>query len=440
MAQTTEAACLLESGSMYHRRLGLRDGAGEAIFAGVKPGGVSLYFGDAPIYHFDLDGRWQRAFVDGRHYLKGLDATVRSIDRGRESGGMVLRRETLPYADAADLDFSIRSVALGLIDDLDDGRLHVLPTPSKARTFEPEEFRGFLERVIGLDSAAWFAHRERYLATFGPLPFLPPDCPNALILQATLGYEEGRAFGRARPAEHYVRSLDEFREHARAVDRLVGRRLAQHRGIFLGGPDVLRRPLADVLGYLGTIVEAFPGRVEGHRTGREGGWDDFSADLGPVHAFLDDFRPPLPDLEGWRSLRAAGLGRATLGVESGDPTIRSAFGKAWTEDDLRETVGRLKAAEIDLGMVVLVGAGGRAMADRHLDSTASLLGSLPLEPGDLVTLVDVRGLDESQGMGLDPLSDEATARQIAALKERSAAARHSKGPKLVAYNPDKRWA
>src|SRR5580698_2958929 len=102
MAQTTEAACLLQSGAMYPRRIGLRTASGLDLFAGVKPGGVSVYFGDAPIYHFDLDGRWQRAYVDGVHYLKGLDAAIRSIDRVRESGAMVLIRETLPDADSAE--------------------------------------------------------------------------------------------------------------------------------------------------------------------------------------------------------------------------------------------------------------------------------------------------------------------------------------------------
>ena len=85
MAQSTEAACLLQSGSMYPRRLGLRTESGEDVFVGIKPGGFSLYFGDAPIYHFDLEGRWQRAFVEGVHYLKGLDAS-RPGDRPRSRG------------------------------------------------------------------------------------------------------------------------------------------------------------------------------------------------------------------------------------------------------------------------------------------------------------------------------------------------------------------
>ena len=74
--------------------------AGDPIFAGFRPGVFSLYFGDAPIYHFDLEGRWQRAFVAGTHYLKGLDATVQAIDRVREGANLVLKRRTLGYAEA----------------------------------------------------------------------------------------------------------------------------------------------------------------------------------------------------------------------------------------------------------------------------------------------------------------------------------------------------
>ncbi len=442
MSQTTEAACLLQSGSMYFRRIGLKARSGDVIFAGIKPGAVSLYFGDEPIYHFDLEGRWQRAFVDGMHYLKGLDGSVRSVGREREAGGMVLRRGTLPYAEAVDLDASIRSTALGLIDDLDAGNFEVLLPPPDRKPLLPERLRAFLESVAGWDAAAWFAHRERYISAYGPLPFLPPDCPNALVLQATLGHADGRAFGRGPAAEHYVRSVPEFQEHAGAVRRLVGRRIAQHKGVFLAGADVLRRPFEEVIGLLEAARLVLPIGVETPRSSPFGeNRDDDDPDLVPtnlglVHAFLDDFVPPLPDSEGWRRLRKAHLGRITLGVESGDPQVRSSFGKSWTDDDLRSLIADLKAAEIGVGVVVLIGAGGRAKAEDHLESTSALLAGLPLEAGDLVSLVDARSLDDAL---VDPLSDAETLGQVAALRSRVAAARPSKGPKLVAYNPDKHW-
>src|SRR5215210_6854614 len=116
MAHPTEAACLLETGAMYPRRIGLRAGSAELTLAGFKPGGFSIYRGDEPIVHFDLEGRWQRAFVADAHYRKGLDTTVDRIDRVREGTNLVLRRRTLDPAEAADLDASIRATVLDLID------------------------------------------------------------------------------------------------------------------------------------------------------------------------------------------------------------------------------------------------------------------------------------------------------------------------------------
>src|SRR4051812_6325806 len=110
MAQTTEAACLLQTGAMYPRRVGLRptSGEGEIVFAGFKPGAFSLYFGDEPIAHVDLEGRWQRAFLRGTHYLKGLDTATVALDRVREGANLVLRRRSLDFAETTDLDASIR--------------------------------------------------------------------------------------------------------------------------------------------------------------------------------------------------------------------------------------------------------------------------------------------------------------------------------------------
>jgi len=429
MTPTTEAACLLQSGSSYPRRIGFRRPSGEDIFAGIKAGGVSLYFGDEPIYHFDFDGRWQRAFVEGVHYLKGLDPTVRTVGREREGVHLVLRRRTLADPEAVGFDASVRQVAVNLSDDLDSGRLETLSPPETARPIPPAELREFLGRVASWDAPAWASHRDRYHATYGPPPFLPPDCPNALVLQAT----RGRAFAGGGPPGGPARSAGDFERHAREVAGLLGGRIAQCRDIFLGGADLLRRPVEAVLADLAATARVFPIRPKG---GAIGG-DDRMGRLATIHAFLDDFRPPLPDAEGWRRLREAHLGRVTLGVESGDPATRAALGRSWDDRDLARTAGDLKAAGIGVGVAVLVGAGGRAAVAAERAATPGLVASLTLGPGDLVSLVDARGLVDR--LGLDPLDDGEAEGQTAALKARLTAALPSKGPRVVAYNPDKRW-
>src|SRR5262249_24122187 len=127
----------------------------------------------------------------------------------------------------------------------------------RAQPLGRDELDEMLEGISRWEAAAWFAHRERYLATYGPLPFLPPDCLNAVVLQATLGHAGGRSFGMSPVAEHYVRTPAEFDVPTREVAALWGRRLWQPRVAFLAGSDVLRRPAEDVTAYLGLIRTAF---------------------------------------------------------------------------------------------------------------------------------------------------------------------------------------
>ena len=97
----TEAACLLKQGALYQRRIGFEpvEAAAIPIFTGFKHGAFSVYFGDAPIYHFDLEGRWQRAFVEGIHYLKGLDAKSRPSTGFAREPNLVSERRTLGDAE-----------------------------------------------------------------------------------------------------------------------------------------------------------------------------------------------------------------------------------------------------------------------------------------------------------------------------------------------------
>ena len=176
----TEAACLLQSGALYRRRVGLVPVSerAEMVFAGFKKGAFSLYFGDAPIYHFDLEGRWQRAYLEPTHYLKGLDTRVQKIDRVREGANLVLKRRELDEDEVLRLDLQVRGIALGLIAELDAGRLDRHEPPAgKAHPLESEPLREFLTRIAAWDAPAWNAHREQYRATYGPLPVLASRMP-----------------------------------------------------------------------------------------------------------------------------------------------------------------------------------------------------------------------------------------------------------------------
>ncbi len=436
MTHQTEAACLLHTGALYPLRLGLRPASGDDIFLGVKPGAVSIYFGDAPIYHFDLDGRWQRAFVDGVHFLKGLDTAVHAIDRVREGENLVLRRRTLGFARTTDLDDQIRSVAMELSEGL-TSTLSTLDPPGDTRPISIEQARDLLDRIALWDSARWFAHRERYLSTYGPIPFLPPDTPSPVVLQATLGHVRGPGFGGEPPAEYYERSPDEFRDHTRDVARLLGRRALQCRQVFLAGSDALRRGADAVMAALGAAAEVFPIHPGPRPRARDVDVLDTAPSLDGFHAFLHEFDRPPFSAEAWLELQSRHFRKLIVGIESGSERVRRLYGR----DDGDRLGDWVASCPVGLGVVVVVGAGGREGEDDHVGATVDLVESLPIPPGSLVSLVDADELDTRPAgeRGFTPLDPTAMGMQREEMKARLSAVLSPRKVKVTTYSTEKRW-
>ncbi|MBV8486984.1 MAG: hypothetical protein JO161_01775 [Planctomycetaceae bacterium] len=436
----TEASCLLETGALYHNRIGLvaPTGASEMVFAGFKKGAFSLYFGDAPIYHFDLEGRWQRAFLEPTHYLKSLDTSVYAIDRTREDGSMVMRRRALEEHEIENLDLSVRDVALKLSRELDAGRLERRNPPAgKAQALSDDGLRAILERIAGWDAAAWHRHRQNYRSVYGPLPFLPPDCQNAVVLQATEGEANGVSFGCRDPATPFYRSPAALEDHALKVARLMGRRLLQNRIAFLTGGDLLDRP-DDLLKYLEILSRVFA--IADGSSKKKSASDDLTPQLEGIHIFQDIFPVAGLHLDALRAYRERHLIHVSLGVESGDQRVRNLFRNTGSNADLHSLVSNLKAAEIRVSLLFLVGAGGVDLADTHVEKTSQLLGSLEIGRGDAVFLLDERELDDLSPS--DPatgsLTHSAWEQQLDRFQEALAPLR-GRSVKVLPYSLVKQW-
>lgn len=436
--QQNEAACLLQSGAIYHERIGLQPEQGSLVFAGFKQGAFSLYFGDAPIFHFDLEGRWQRAYIRDRHYLKRLDASIHEINRVREGANLVLKRRVLDDLETGRLDSEIREVAAKLRSDLDANIFQVEGPPGdKASLIDPGSLRLFLGRIAAWDAAAWRVHEKRYHETYGPLPFMPPDCQNAVILQATRGDAGGRSFGAGKVHEHGVRTPEEFAQHVQDVAALLGNRLLQTRSVFLAGADVLRRPADDVLRYLDSIRRTLPLGAGGKAS------NPVKPGSGPtiddVHVFLDDFTEPIPSADLLINAHKRRLSHLALGVESGDREVRGLYGKTWQDEALQKLVSRAKESSIELCVLTLVGAGGAEYRADHVAKTARLIKSLALTRGDLVLLLDEREISEGPHHGPTPLNSGAWGEQLDFLRQGLSSLRE-RGVKVLQYSMAKQWA
>lgn len=420
MAHESEAACLLRTGNLYPRRVGWKPDENALVFAGVKHGAFSLYFDDEPFFHFDLEGRWQRVFEGETHYRKALDGGIDAIDRVRQGPNLILHRRTLAFAEAADLDARVRAKALNLLAELNAARGRSVAPDDPARALDAPELTELLERIIAWDSQAWFRHREQYQRLYGPIPFLPPDAHQSVVLQATVSNPG---------SESEVRSPDEFAAHLKGVAALLGRRLAQCRAVFLAGPDVLRLPAETVRSYFQAIHAQLP--IDPKRGGPQRR-SELAADavrLSGIDASLDDFRAPFPDKSFWTDLRDQALGRVTLGVDSGLPALRGTCRLDWSNAELAHAVSILKEAGVPLGVVLHLGSGDHTLRDAHETATVELVAALPLEREDLIYIIDAEELDQ-------PRSESDRAEQQARLK--SVVAQRTKA-KIVPYSVEKQW-
>src|SRR5262249_11904713 len=167
------------------------------------------------------------------------------------------------------------------------------------------------------------------------------------VLQATLGHAEGETFGLSPAAEPYVRSVEEFAQHAREVAALWGARLQQSRLIFLAGDDVLHQSTEQVEAYLDVLGQTFP----------IGPSDEADICFQGVHSFLDDFAGIRFGRDGWRRLAERGLNRVSLGVESGAAEVRALYGKRWDDEDLRTVVADVKEAGLGISVLTPLWAG-----------------------------------------------------------------------------------
>ena len=403
----TEAAGLLQSGAIFTRRVGLRPsddpGADPTILAGFKRGACSIYLGDEPIFHFDLEGRWQRAFITGTHYLKSLDATVRAVERVREAGQMVLRRRTLGSSETAALDAGIAAQVHRIAAAIKAGSLVALPPPAPSRPLELTELAAFLGKAVGWDAGRWGDHAAAYHRAYGggPPPFLPPDCPNPVILQPTAAMAPAAVF-----------------DHARAVAVLLGARLNQCRDVFVAGSGWVDRPAAEVVASLAAVRAVFPIEPDQGRPRGAAGVAD-APRLETIHAWLDAVPEPPLAPSTWAECRAAHLGRVTLRV---DLRADSAIGA------IRGLVADLKGAGIGVGLACFLDPSAPPSPQ------AEALAALPLGPGDLITLI------ATEPAGTAPPPGDSIPPALATWKARIAAALPPGGPRLVVYNPAKQWA
>lgn len=313
----------------------------------------------------DAEGRLLAGHVSGLHHRVGLDATVVARTPGLRGAA---RR--LPPAEGDAVLAAAADALRAAADALARGAVTLqLDHPA-----DPDAERA---RVVALlaraaaRAARPYDERAGFARVYRPVRVLPPDCAQALVAQLT----EGCSYGRCTFCTLYagvpfrIKPPASFAAHLDDVAALLGRGAELRARLFLGDANALLAPMTSLLPALEALRARFP-----------------EAARGGVDAFVDVFSGRGRTVDELRALRAAGLRRLTVGLESGHTPLLAWLRKPVVPDAVIGLVDRARRAGLAVGVTVLVGAGGRDFAHAHVEDTVQVVRDMHLGARDLVLL------------------------------------------------------
>jgi len=322
----------------------------------LRPDATILAVGGERVSSYDLAGRPYLLAREEASYRRALDGRV--LEKRPAAGGRRRLRRLLRAEDATGVLEAARREAEALAEPVSNGSL-VAP---EAR----DEALARLRRITAMDGRALKEDAARFRAIYPSVAMLPPDRYLSLVLQATEGcsWNACTFCEMARGSHFRVKTQAEFEAHLAAVREYFGASIALRRSIFLGDANALCVSHARLLPLVEAAAHAFPAHA--------------------LYAFVDIWSGHLKSTAEWAAYARLGLRCVYLGLESGDPELLAWLNKPGSPIDAVSLVHELHAAGVAVGVVVLIGAGGRHFAARHAHETASVLTRMRLGPEDIV--------------------------------------------------------
>lgn len=327
---------------------------------------ITVFDGEEAIYTFDHAGRFWSAWAGYRLYRRALDGRVMRKHTDRSGRHPRRHRSFLEDGARAAITDAAAGAAAAALDALREGTAEIvwsLPgDPDADRAAE------FLEAAARFDAGTADADAQRYASVYAPVSILPPDRYRSLVVQVTEGCHWNRctfcSFYRTRPFR--IKPLDEFAAHLDAIRAFFGQGLTLRRGTFLGDANALLLPAGDLMPRMDLLARALP---------------DHANDLA---AFIDVFTGYRRDHRDLATLRARGLRRIYLGLESGDDELLEFLNKPQSAEEAIGLAHTARDAGLAVGIIVMAGIGGDAFWHRHVEATLAVIRAVELGAGDLL--------------------------------------------------------
>ena len=340
----------------------------ETIVMYLKPTGAVLVY--------DREGRLVSMTRGGRWYWRGLDNRVmEKAHLETDKGPTRVHRILAPDEARSVLEEAYAEVRWAA-QARQKGKVFLLQGPGLAKPQTGEIDEAFT-RILSFTPTRLVEQATRFHLVYSPVPILPPDQYRSLVLQATLGcpYNRCNFCTLYRGVPYEVRTPEEFRDHIRAVKAFLGAGISRYRAVFLGDANAIAAPQARLLELLGILTAELPYDP-----------DNRSAGFQRLFSFMDMFLGVEKSRQDLLELRQRGLCRVYVGLETGHDRLLEFLEKPGTAADAVEVVRRLKGAGIGVGIIVLLGIGGRQYGRAHVRDTINVLAQMRLDAEDFIFL------------------------------------------------------
>ncbi len=343
---------------------------GTAYTISLKDSSLAVSIGAREIIVYDRAGRLYSCNFDDKHHRRSLSGQILqkwSIDNLRQ------RR----WLDPIEADALIDRAAQRMRE-----LIGALNSPAWNWSIEPDqpeqliEYLLIIERGAQFDSAAAAWDAARFQKVYHPIGMLPPDQYLALVLEATQGCTfNSCVFCDLYQQPFMVKSPIEFSRHIEEVRNYLGDSiLLRKQSIFLGAANALAVSMARFQPLLEIAAKEF--NLYGQ------------PDIG-LYAFLDALTGTHKTISDYVTLKQLGLRRIYIGLETGHDPLLALVHKPGNSTDAIETVRMIKAAGINVGVIVMIGLGGDKFSRDHIQDTAATLNAMHLSTGDLLYFSDL---------------------------------------------------
>ena len=388
------------------------------------------------IYTFDGAGRLYGAFDHGVNYRRGLDGRVLARwrdERNRRQRRWLREEEVAALLEKMRGDLEVISDQYSVFSKQYSGG-------GEQRSSETGDVSLMLARVLAFDYQADALHFHQ---VYRPISILPPDQYQALVLQATEGCSFNTctfcALYRDRPFR--IKSPEVYEQHVAEVLDFFGPGVSMRRSIFLADANALIIPQQRLLPLMQITARSFPIPPEDLDAAARRAWlAEHPRGMTGVYAFVDGLSAERKRVEDFRALRALGLRRVYIGLESGHEPLLAWLRKPSTAAEMTEAVAHMKTAGLQIGVIVLLGAGGRRFDAGHVRDTAAALNAMPLDGDDIIYLSPFQSdptapyLSLARAAGVDIPDDDFMADQRQRILQRLTLPPPPAGPKRAPYN------